>query len=168
MAKDPALLWYPGDWLSGTHGMTLEEKGAYMELLMMQFNRGHMTEHMVGQVIGQLWGQVKHKFIKDDGGLWYNVRLDEEKNKRKVFTDSRKNNLTGKNQYKKEGHMSNHMENENENRNKNGVVKGISFDENFENVFFADGSSQKLGSEQKVLAEGGDIAPLTIIKGSIY
>jgi uncharacterized protein YdaU (DUF1376 family) len=169
MAKDPAVLWYPGDWISGTHGMTLEEKGAYMELLMMQFNRGHMTTHMIGQVVGQVWGQIKHKFLVDNEGNWYNERLDIEKEKRKSFTNSRKNNLTGKNQYSKNGHMSNHMENVNENRNTNGsIVKGIKFDENFEKVFLSDGSSQLLGNEQKVLASGGDIYPSTIIKGSIY
>lgn len=46
--------------------------------------------------------------------------------------------------------------------------KGKSFDENFEYVFFEDGTKQKLGSEQKALAEKGNIKPLTIIKGSIY
>ena len=35
MAKDPAFLFYPGDWIGGTMGMTFEEKGAYMEILMM-------------------------------------------------------------------------------------------------------------------------------------
>jgi uncharacterized protein YdaU (DUF1376 family) len=53
MAKDPAFLFYPNDWIGGTMGMTFEEKGAYMEILMMQFNRGHMTSHMVGQTVGQ-------------------------------------------------------------------------------------------------------------------
>lgn len=123
MAKDPAFLFYPGDWLGGTIGMTLEEKGAYLELLILQFNRGHMTSHMVGQVVGQLWVNVKDKFVQDENGLWYNERLDDEKNKRKSFTDSRKNNLKGKNQYSdtghKGGHMTSHMENENENRNRN-------------------------------------------------
>lgn len=118
MSKDPAFLFYPGDWLSGTQGMTFEQKGAYMELLMMQFNRGHMTSHMVGQVVGQIWDEIQNKFIQDENGLWYNVRLDEEKNKRKLFTASRKNNLKGNNQYtkkeeKKVGHMTSHMENEN-------------------------------------------------------
>lgn len=46
--------------------------------------------------------------------------------------------------------------------------KGVSFSENFEKVFFSDGSFQKLGTEQRILAEGGDITPSTIIKGSIY
>ena len=46
MAKDPAFLFYPNDWLGGTIGMSFEEKGAYMELLIAQFNLGHMTSHM--------------------------------------------------------------------------------------------------------------------------
>jgi uncharacterized protein YdaU (DUF1376 family) len=130
MGKDPAFLFYPGDWLGGTIGMTFEEKGAYMELLMMQFNRGHMTSHMIGQVVGQHWVKLQDKFVQDEDGLWYNVRLDQEKEKRKTFVKTRKNNLSGKNQYTKpdknnahmNGHMTSHMENENENRDtyKNG------------------------------------------------
>ena len=117
MAKDPAFLFYPNDYLGGTMGMTFEEKGAYMELLMLQFNRGHMTSHMIGQTVGQLWDKIQDKFILDTNGLYYNIRLDEEKEKRKSFTDSRKNNKLGVNQYtKKGGHMTSHMENENENR----------------------------------------------------
>jgi len=38
MAKDPAFLFYPNDYIGGTMGMTFEEKGAYIELLMLQFN----------------------------------------------------------------------------------------------------------------------------------
>ena len=49
-----------------------------------------------------------------------------------------------------------------------GNQKGVKFDENFDNVFFHDGSSQPLGNEQKILAKSGDIKPFTIIKGSIY
>jgi len=121
MGKDPAFLFYPGDWLGGTLGMSFEEKGAYMELLMLQFNRGHMTSHMIGQTVGQLWDKLKDKFAQDDKGLWFNKRLEEEQNKRKTFTVSRKNNLKGENQYSKrgqvKGHMTPHMENENENEN---------------------------------------------------
>lgn len=120
MAKDPAFLFYPGDWLGGTIGMSFEEKGAYMELLMMQFSRGHMTTHMIGQTVGQLWVKLQDKFVQDGAGLWYNVRLDAEKEKRKKYTDSRKNNVSGVNQHKEKvivrvGHMTSHMENRNEN-----------------------------------------------------
>ena len=133
MAKDPAFLFYPNDWIGGTMGMTFEQKGAYMELLMLQFNRGHMTEHMIGHTVGLLWDGVKDKFIQDDGGLWYNVRLEEEKTKRKEFTASRRNNVLGANQYtKKSGHMSNHMVNGDEDnislntKKKNGKENGLS------------------------------------------
>jgi len=116
MAKDPAFLFYPNDYIGGTMGMSFEEKGAYIELLMAQFNRGHMTYHMCGQIVGQnLWEAVKHKFVQDAEGLYYNVRLDEEKIKRQNFTQSRRNNMSGKNQYSKKGHMTPHMENENVN-----------------------------------------------------
>jgi uncharacterized protein YdaU (DUF1376 family)/uncharacterized protein YegP (UPF0339 family) len=129
MAKDPAFLFYPNDWIGGTMGMTFEEKGAYMELLMMQFNRGHMTTHMVGQVVGQIWDKIKEKFTQDEQGMWYNRRLEEEKNKRQKFTQSRRNNISGENQYTKkieltttsersyDHHMTTHMEDVNVNVN---------------------------------------------------
>jgi len=129
--KDPAFLFYPGDYITGTMGMTFEEKGAYMELLMMQFSRGHMTSHMIGQVVGQLWDKIQGKFIKDEQGLWYNERIELEQNKRKSYVSSRSNNLTGKNQHSNNrkiiGHMESHMEDRNVNVNKskkeNGKVK---------------------------------------------
>lgn len=122
MAKDPAFLFYPGDWLGGTMGMSFEEKGAYFELLMLQFNRGHMTSQVIGQAVGQLWDNIKDKFTQDDVGLWYNKRLETEKNNRKTFTNSRNNNLLGKNQHTKKdghkrGHTSSRMEDENINEN---------------------------------------------------
>ena len=124
MAKDPAFLFYPNDYIGGTMGMTFEEKGAYIELLMMQFNRGHMTTHMIGQTVGQLWDTIQVKFIQDDKGSWYNKRLEEEQIKRQNFTESRRNNVKGENQctkkpIKKRGHMTTHMEDVNEDENIN-------------------------------------------------
>lgn len=62
------------------------------------------------------------KFKKDENGLYYNQRVEDEINKRKNFTDSRKANRISKktiisSTYEK--HMSPHMENENENENEN-------------------------------------------------
>lgn len=129
--KDPAFLFYPNDYIGGTMGMTFEEKGAYIELLMMQFNRGHMGGHMIGQTVGQLWVKIQDKFIKDKDGLWYNERLENEQNKRKAFTDSRKNNLKGKNQHSKNrGHTTSLMED----RNEDEIIIIYPFDsENFKN-----------------------------------
>ena len=118
MAKDPAFLFYPNDYLGGTMGMTFEQKGAYMELLMLQFNRGHMTKHMMGQVVGQLLDGILDKFEIDEQGLYFNKRLEDEQERRKSFVNSRLNNRTGANQHTKKeghtlGHMTSHMENEN-------------------------------------------------------
>lgn len=155
MSKDPAFLFYPGDWLGGTLGMTFEEKGAYMELLMLQFNRGHMTSHMIGQVVGQLWVKLQDKFIQDEDGLWYNKRLDDEKEKRKRFVSSRKNNKTGKNQHNKTekdlGHMTYHMENENINEN---VIVFNTDKETIENSIFSD---ELLISDLKRMNPGKDL-----------
>lgn len=128
--KDPAFLFYPNDYIGGTMGMTFEQKGAYVELLVTQFNRGHMTSHMVGQVLGQnsgqIWEAIKNKFVLDDNGMYYNVRLEIEQGKRKSYIDSRLNNIAGVNQYTKkdkkerghmDGHMTSHMEDRNRNRN---------------------------------------------------
>ncbi len=129
MAKDPAFLFYPNDYIGGTMGMTFEQKGAYIELLMLQFNRGHMDGHMIGQTVGQIWDEIKDKFVQDEKGLWFNERLDNEKNVRKAYTQSRRNNLSGKNQYtkdqKKVGHMTSHMENEDEDVNKDDRKGGL-------------------------------------------
>jgi uncharacterized protein YdaU (DUF1376 family) len=124
--KDPAFLFYPNDYIGGTLGLTFEQKGAYVELLMMQFNRGHMTYDMIAQMLGQkmdnIWSAIENKFKIDENGLYFNERLELEQNKRKAYSDSRRNNISGKNQHstkdvkpkkdtKKDiGHMTSHME----------------------------------------------------------
>jgi len=122
MAKDPAFLFYPNDYIGGTMGMTFEEKGAYIELLMLQFNRGHMTSQMIGQAIGQLWVKVQDKFKQDKDGRYYNERLETEISKRQNFIQSRFNNLSGKNQYsKKDGHTDGHKTTHKEDENRNEI-----------------------------------------------
>ena len=151
--KDPAFLFYPNDYLGGTLGMTFEEKGAYIELLMVQFNRGHMTKHMIGQILGQsmdkIWSNIEVKFKIDDSGYYYNERLEIEQNKRKAYSDSRRNNKEGKNQYtkkkKNKGHMTSHMENRNENENKDIIVIENKID--FE--FFWNEYNKKVGDKKR-------------------
>jgi len=138
MAKDPAFLFYPGDWTLGTMHMTLVEKGAYIELLMLQFARGRFTiahaKHMLNGSFDVVWATVIEKF-KTDGEYYWNERLESEKTKRAHFTDSRRVNAL-KNTKKEENntkdmqqHMLQHMENENENENKdnNKGVKSKNF-----------------------------------------
>jgi len=44
MAKDPAVLFYTSDFLSGTFTMTDEQVGKYMRLLCIQHQKGMLTE----------------------------------------------------------------------------------------------------------------------------
>jgi uncharacterized protein YdaU (DUF1376 family) len=93
--KDPAFLFYPADWTLGTMHMTLQEKGAYIELLMLQFARGKFTEahakHMLNGSFDLVWPNVVEKF-KTDGQYYWNERLEIEKTKRAKFTESRRSN----------------------------------------------------------------------------
>lgn len=113
MASDPAFLFYPNDFIGGTMGMTLEEKGAYVELLMAQFNRGHFSDLMATRIIGEsLWAVLRQKFTVDESGCYYNKRLEIEVNKRKAYSESRRNNLSGNKdkQLHMEDHMDTHMD----------------------------------------------------------
>ena len=92
MAKDPAFLFYPGDWLGGTLGMSFEEKGAYFDMLIFQFNKGSFTEKQALSYLRDvdLWDVIKTKFSEKDG-VYFNERLSEEQIKRQKYTESRRN-----------------------------------------------------------------------------
>lgn len=125
MAKDPAFLFYPGDWQLGTMHLTLLEKGCYMELLVLQFAKGKFTEaqakHMLNGSFDLAWATIREKF-DTDGTFFWNRRLELEKEKRKRFTDSRKSNGSIKKSEASAKHMPKHMENTNENINKDELV----------------------------------------------
>lgn len=90
MSKDPAFLFYPNDYLGGTMGMTFEMKGAYIDLLIFQFNNHHFTEAQAKAIVGTLWEGIKHKFTQEGGEYYYNERLRTEKEKRQNYTESRR------------------------------------------------------------------------------
>lgn len=135
MAKDPAFLFYPGDFNTGTQFFSDEQVGKYMRLLMAQHQHGHLTENQVIFICKSYDNHVMSKFKKDSNGLWFNERLEIEVNKRKNYVDSRGRNKEGKT---KEKIISNsydyHMENRNENGiklNKGEIEKSIFGDERF-------------------------------------
>lgn len=131
MAKDPAMLWYWGDWFSGTALMSRFLKGCYMDVLHAQFNHGRLSLEEIkvclGSDFGTAWPALQKKFKQDDKGLFFNERLELEKERRKKFVISRSNNKAGrKKSYDKsyENHMNNHMENEDENEDLIETKKG--------------------------------------------
>ena len=152
--KDPAFLFYPSDWLSGTLGMTFEEKGAYLELLLVQFNQGHMTEHIVQRIVGELWQSIRHKFKQDENGLWYNVRLEQEQTKRSKFTESRRKNISKRYEATYVSTKTLHMENENENENRNrNINKDVNENKDKKPKFNFELAMQQFGFSEHLITE---------------
>ncbi len=81
--------------------LTRSHKGAYMDLLMAQFNNGHMSIEDIKIILGTdydtMWDQkLKNKFIRDENGNYFNKKLENETIKRKEYTKSRRKNLQSK------------------------------------------------------------------------
>ena len=134
MAKDPAVLFYTSDFLTGVRRMTYEQVGKYITLLCMQHQYGSLTEKDMLHICGTYDEDIWCKFEKTDAGF-LNKRMHEEAEKRKRYSESRRNNKIKGSESK---HMTNicesydkHMENENENVNevinKNKIQKGRGF-----------------------------------------
>ena len=129
--KDPAFLFYSSDFLSGTMLMTDEEIGQYIKLLCLQHQKGHLKEKDMLNICKTYNEDIFSKFTKDADGNYYNERLEYEANKRKAYSESRRNNRKKKeekqtceedmknicNSYEK--HMGNRNRNENIDINKN-------------------------------------------------
>lgn len=143
MAKDPAMLWYWNDWYSGTVLFSRFFKGCYMDLLHAQFNHGHLSldeiKTCLGSDFGQAWPTLQKKFSQDGEGLFFNEKLESEKEKRKAFSESRRANLVKKPHmdHHMEPHMASHMDSHMENENEDVIKEGIrSFKKMTEKEFY--------------------------------
>ena len=122
--KDPAMLWYWNDWQGGTATLTRHLKGCYMDLLNAQFNNGKLSLSEIRTGLGAdfaaVWPTLSKKF-KEEDGLFFNARLQVERDRRAAFTESRRNNASGAKPPPEAyaEHMQQHMENENVNRDLN-------------------------------------------------
>jgi ribosomal protein S18 len=92
MGKDPALLFYSGDFLVGTFTMTMEQRGRYITLLCLQHQQGYLTEDNLKENLQDTDVTVFNKFEKSADGNYYNLRLKEEAERRKTYSESRRNN----------------------------------------------------------------------------
>ena len=97
--------------------MSRLHKGAYMDLLMAQVNNGHMSLKQIKNLLGKedenLWDEIlKDKFRQDPEGKFFNQKIEDQVNKRKVYSEGRLKNLSSH----KDSHMGNHMEEEEEDR----------------------------------------------------
>jgi hypothetical protein len=94
MASDPAVLFYTSDFLSGTELFTYDQKGRYIHLLCAQHQNGHLPKDYMLKIIESEESIIWSKFIKDDRGLFFNEKMDNEKERRKKFCESRRLNVS--------------------------------------------------------------------------
>lgn len=102
MAKDPAFLFYPKDWLQGTAQMMPEEKGIYIDLLSHQHQNGTLPadQTRLARMVGltktdfeRVFAAIKDKFLDDGNGNLVNQKLTNVVTDR--LTKSKAKRVTG-------------------------------------------------------------------------
>lgn len=128
MAKDPAVLFYTSDFLSGTFTMTHEQVGKYIRLLCIQHQKGVLSEKDMINVCGTYDEDVFLKFEKA-GKTFFNKRMKEEADRRQNFCESRRKSRQGtKNQTNNKKSYVKRMETEAETEN---ITEDVNTTENF-------------------------------------
>lgn len=123
--KDPAVLFYTSDFLTGVTLMNYEQRGKYITLLCLQHQNGHLSEEDMLAVCGKFDKKIFSKFKKDEEGLYYNERIDEEKERRRAYTESQSKNAKKRWLKRYEGNteaMPRHKPSENENEIDNKII----------------------------------------------
>lgn len=90
--NDPAFLFYSSDFLNGVADLTMEERGQYITMMCLQHQKGALSEKTIRLCLGSVSVDVLSKFVQDENGCYYNERLREEINKRRMYSMSRKKN----------------------------------------------------------------------------
>ena len=118
MSKDPAVLFYTSDFLTGTTLMSNEQVGKYIRLLCIQHQKGVLSEKDMLKICDSYDEDIFDKFEKTEEG-YFNKRMRDEFEKRKKYSESRANNRKKKEDMKNiSNSYEEHMEIENENLDK--------------------------------------------------
>ena len=92
MSKDPAVLFYTSDFISGTLTMSDAQRGKYIMLLCLQHQQGLLNEDDMINICKTYDEKIYKKFIKTDDGFYYNERMKREADRRKNYSESRSKN----------------------------------------------------------------------------
>ena len=144
MAKDPAVLFYTSDFLSGTFTMDDSQVGQYIRLLCLQHQKGKLTQKDMLSICKAYDSEIWDKFKIEDG-LYYNERMLNETVRRQKFSESRRNNAKSIKKESTSEAYAKHMETETENRT-------ITINENINIDFdwFWNDYDKKVGDKQKL------------------
>lgn len=105
--KDPAMLFYTSDFLTGVSLMSMKERGQYITLLCLQQQRGHMTEKEMVKAVGKMSQELRSKFVEDDDGRLYNRRAEKEIKRREDHSKRQAKNIASR--WQKDGSSGNTM-----------------------------------------------------------
>ena len=83
MAKDPAVLLYTSDFLSGCQDLTMYERGQFITLLCLQHQKGYLTDKIIKLTCAEVSEDVLERFERDEKGNLFNKRMALEIQKRK-------------------------------------------------------------------------------------
>jgi len=144
MAKDPAVLFYTSDFLSGTFTMDNEQVGKYIRLLCLQHQKGKLSEKDMLSICKAYDNEIWDKFKVEDG-LYYNDRMYNETIRRQKFSESRRNNAKSPKKESTSEAYAEHMETETENR-----TITINEDINIDFDWFWNEYDKKIGEKQKL------------------
>lgn len=127
MGKDPAFLFYPGDYLRDTQCLSANAQVAYDRIMCEHMRNICISQQQLNFFTKRLSDdekeEIMHLLRNVDGGFQIEW-VAESISKRRNYSESRRKNRSGKNKkhmltYVK--HMENENENENVNENKGGV-----------------------------------------------
>jgi hypothetical protein len=144
MAKDPAVLFYTSDFLSGTFTMDDTQVGKYIRLLCLQHQKGKLTQKDMLSICKAYDVEIWDKFKVEDG-LYYNERMYNETIRRQKFSESRRNNAKSTKKESTSEAYAKHMETETENR-----TITINENINIEFEWFWNDYDKKVGDKQKL------------------
>lgn len=128
--KDPAVLFYTADFLADTTLWSYEELGRYIKLLCMQHLNGGISKTDF-ETVAEEHKRIIDKFDLSEDGLYRNKRMKEEAEKRRLYSESRRKNISSRYEDKPTyvEHMKHtctthvlHMGNENKNIN---IIKDV-------------------------------------------
>jgi len=98
------FLFYVNDWAGGTQWMTRLQRGGYLDLLLFQVNNTRFSLDDAKRILGDdfdvIWNNIQNKFITDENGFFYNLKMKLVLDARTKFTESRRNNRLGKKKHK--------------------------------------------------------------------
>jgi len=125
MDKDPAVLFYTSDFLTGTSRFSDEQCGQYIRALCSQHQEGMFTKDELFQILKSYDSPVWKKFKQCDDGLFYNERMQKEIEKRVSYCESKSHpGVSGRKPKSYDNHMNtvrksyaNHTDNDNDNDN---------------------------------------------------